>query len=169
MIDHVVGCKKSLPDLDDTHCKTLVRLLCKYIFINQRDYMTVHFSAKVNPADLMYSIVQLINGNRILKVDCRMDLFDDHHKHRSLELIGYEDGQTKTAEPFRMRHAFRIDKKFIPLPQEIKLRKIANILALMLHREASFTDTIQSFLGYARRNGEDYVVSPVDVCVLDLR
>lgn len=79
-----------------------------------------------------------------------------------------EDYLAWPVKPLQMRYAFRINENPITSPQEIKLSKIECISIEIVRRKTAFTDIIQSVLNYVRSFWEDYVVSLIDMPVLNI-
>lgn len=84
-----------------------------------------------------------------------MVLLDGHHRRRLVKILRAEDSVNWESEPLRMRYAFHVDGESISLAQAIRLSNIAYISTAFVRREATLTQTIQSFLSYAAAFEED--------------
>lgn len=67
-----------------------------------------------------------------------------------------------------MHHAFRIDEKAMSSGEAMKLRKLTTLSTAIVRQEATFTETMQRPLSYARTFEEVYVSHFVFVCIMDI-
>lgn len=108
------------------------------------------------------------DGKKVLKDDRRVVMLEGHSRCRSAEMIRDEDRLVWAAKLLLVQYTFCIDKKLINPAQAIKISKIEITSAAMVHRETSFTDTIQSVLNFARAFKEGYVMGFGNLHVLDI-
>lgn len=95
-------------------------------------------------------------------------MHDGRYRRRFLNILRVEDDMERALKPLRILYTFPADLKSISPDQKMKLSRLSNIFTEIMWCEATFTDTMCSFLSYKHAIEEDYGADIVDVRITDI-
>lgn len=105
---------------------------------------------------------------KLLEYDYYTAMLEGRHRSGSVKMSRDGGGFDCAVELLCIRYGLRVDGRPISLAQATKISIIANISILRARLEATFSETMQRLLSYARKVGQDYVVRFVDVGIIDI-
>lgn len=108
-----------LRNIDEAHCRALVKSFGTYSYNYARGKMKIYFSS-------------IFSAERaVLKDDYCIAMLVGSHWRRSITTLQIEKGMQWVLAPLRLRHPFRFNNMKIPPSKAIKQSKISNVSKLL--------------------------------------